>query len=96
MFSVVIMSKRNGGKSQKQSGIALRRLRMRLLSVIENFSPPTTFWNTRDITVNGVGVLHIISSSWNGSSDGKYFNESIAIRSFYIHDIYVYDVMMVI
>lgn len=48
MFSVVIMSNRHGGKSQKQSGIALRRLRMRLLSVIENFSPPdspaTTFW----------------------------------------------------
>lgn len=42
--SVVIMSNRNGGKSQKQSGIALHRLRMRLLSVIENFSPPTTFW----------------------------------------------------
>lgn len=43
MFSVVIMSNQNGGKSQKQSGTALRRLRMRLLSVIENFSP-TTFW----------------------------------------------------
>lgn len=44
MFYVVIMSNRNGGKSQKQSGIVLHRLRMRLLSVIENFSPPTTFW----------------------------------------------------
>lgn len=43
MFSVVIMSNQNGGKSQKQSGIALRRLRTRLLSVIENFSP-ATFW----------------------------------------------------
>lgn len=40
MFSVVIMSNQNGGKSQKQSGIVLRRLRMRLLIVIENFSPP--------------------------------------------------------
>ena len=44
MFYVVIMSNQNGGKSQKQSGIALHRLRMRLLGVIENFSPPATFW----------------------------------------------------
>lgn len=40
--------------------------------------------------------LRITSSSWNGSTHGKYFNESIAIRSFYIYDMYVYDVMMVI
>lgn len=62
MFSVVIMSNQNGGKSQKQSGIALHRLRMRLLSVIELFTNYILDHsrNTRDITVNGIGVYTLL------------------------------------